>query len=642
MHQETFELNCSRTPLAMDGTLVVVVKMSLSTWLVCAEVPGLERRAMMKMSVDEAELLSQLHRWRDEAEKRADCRVSRICVAYEAGRDGFWLARCLRGNGIEAHVMHSTSIPVKRDHRRAKTDRLDCQLMMRAFPRWLRREEGHCRMVAVPTAEQEDARRVTRERKGLVREQTKLINRLKAMFACLGIRNFKPHLKKAPERLDGLLTPEGDPIPANTLAEIRRAMDRLVLVREQIKEIEDTRAEKIAQETPAWHHAMVGKLATIHGLGVDTADMLVSEVFYRDIGPIGRFVSRWPHQTRPGTTGDDEAELLSQLHRWRDEAEKRADCRVSRICVAYEAGRDGFWLARCLRGNGIEAHVMHSTSIPVKRDHRRAKTDRLDCQLMMRAFLGWLRREEGHCRMVAVPTAEQEDARRVTRERKGLVREQTKLINRLKAMFACLGIRNFKPHLKKAPERLDGLLTPEGDPIPANTLAEIRRAMDRLVLVRAQIKEIEDTRAEKIAQETPAWHHAMVGKLATIHGLGVDTADMLVSEVFYRDIPNRQALARYGGLTGSPNESGQKRREKGLSRSGNPRVRNGLIQFAWRFLKFQPDSELACWYRERTLDGRPGIRKKMIVALARKLLVALWKFVTLGDVPKGVIVKPVT
>ena len=338
----------------------------------------------------------------------------------------------------------------------------------------------------------------------------------------------------------------------------------------------------------------------------------------------------------------DEAELLSQLHRWRDEAEKRADCRVSRICVAYEAGRDGFWLARCLRGNGIEAHVMHSTSIPVKRDHRRAKTDRLDCQLMMRAFLGWLRREEGHCRMVAVPTAEQEDARRVTRERKGLVREQTKLINRLKAMFACLGIRNFKPHLKKAPERLDGLLTPEGDPIPANTLAEIRRAMDRLVLVREQIKEIEDTCAEKIAEETPAWHHAMVGKLATIHGLGVDTADMLVSEVFYRDIPNRQALARYGGLTGSPNESGQKRREKGLSRSGNPRVRNGLIQFAWRFLKFQPDSELACWYRERTLDGRPGIRKKMIVALARKLLVALWKFVTLGDVPKGVIVKPVT
>ena len=226
MHQETPELNCSRTSLAVDSTLVVVVEMSLSTWLVCAEVSGLERRAMKMMSVDEAELLSQLHRWREEAEKRLDCQVSRICVAYEAGRDGFWLARFLRGSGIEAHVMHSMSIPVNRDHRRAKTDRLDCHLMMRAFLGWLRREAGHCRMVAVLTAAQEDARRVTRERKGLVREQTKMVNRLKAMFACLGIRDFKPHLKRAPERLDGLLTPEGDPIPANTFAEIRRAMDR--------------------------------------------------------------------------------------------------------------------------------------------------------------------------------------------------------------------------------------------------------------------------------------------------------------------------------------------------------------------------------------------------------------------------------
>ena len=156
MHQEIFELNCSRTSLA--------VEMSLSIWLVCAEVPGLERRAIKKMSVDEAELLAQLHRWRNEAEKRPDCRVSRICVSYEAGRDGFWLARCLRGSGIEAYVIHSTSIPVKRDHRRAKTDRLDCQLMMRAFLGWLRREEGHCRMVAIPSAKQENARRVTRER----------------------------------------------------------------------------------------------------------------------------------------------------------------------------------------------------------------------------------------------------------------------------------------------------------------------------------------------------------------------------------------------------------------------------------------------------------------------------------------------
>ena len=338
----------------------------------------------------------------------------------------------------------------------------------------------------------------------------------------------------------------------------------------------------------------------------------------------------------------DEVGLLSQLHRWRDEAEKEIGRAIPRICVAYEAGRDGFWLARWLHEKGIEAHVMHATSIPVKRDHRRAKTDRLDCLLLMRAFLGWLHGEEDHCRMVAVPTPEEEDARRMHRERKNLVGEQTKLISKLKSVFACLGIRSFKPHLKRAPKHLEGLRTPEGRSIPPNTLAEIRRAMDRLAIVRGQIEAIDKQRDEKIAQDKNTQHHAMVGQLATIRGLGVDTADMLVGELFFRYIPNRRALARYGGLTGSPDESGRKRRKKGLARDGNPRVRNGMIQLAWRFLWHQKDSELAHWYRKRTLDGRADIRKTMIIALARKLLVALWKFVTLGEVPEGVVLKPAT
>ena len=352
-------------------------------------------------------------------------------------------------------------------------------------------------------------------------------------------------------------------------------------------------------------------------------------------------VDRRPMKKLPA----DETGLLSLLNRWRDEAEKESGRPIRRICVAYEAGRDGFWLARWLRDRGIEAHVMHATSIPVKRDHRRAKTDRLDCLLLMRAFLGWLRGEEDHCRMVAVPTIEEEDARRTHRERKRLVGEQTKLINRLKSVFACLGIRGFNPKLKKACERLEALRTPEGGPIPQGTLAELKRAMARLALVRDQIREIDKHRQERIgqdktAQEQSSRHHATVGQLATIHGLGLDTADMLAGEVFFRDIPDRRALARYGGLTGSPDESGRRRREKGLARAGNPRVRNAMIQFAWRFLMFQPDSELARWYRKRTGDGRPGIRKTMIVALARKLLVALWKFVTRGEIPEGVIVKP--
>ena len=336
----------------------------------------------------------------------------------------------------------------------------------------------------------------------------------------------------------------------------------------------------------------------------------------------------------------DEEGLLVLLYRWRAEVEKKTGCSITRICVAYEAGRDGFWLARWLRDHGIEAHVMHATSIPVKRDNRRAKTDRLDCLLMMRAFLGWLRGEEDHCRMVAVPTIEEEDARRAHRERKALVNEQTKLINRLKSIFACLGIRGFNPKLKRAPERLDALRTPEGRPIPPKTLAELRRAMSRLATVKEQIKQIESMREEEIAKKRPNQHHVVAGQLATIHGLGVDTADMLAGEVFFRDIPNRRALARYGGLTGSPDESGKKRREKGLARAGNPRVRNGMIQLAWRFLWHQPDSELARWYRKRTNDGRADTRKTMIIALARKLLVALWKFVTLGELPAGVVLKP--
>ena len=334
--------------------------------------------------------------------------------------------------------------------------------------------------------------------------------------------------------------------------------------------------------------------------------------------------------------------LLSQLHSWRDEAEKKSGCRISRICLSYEAGRDGFWLAHWLQDNGIEAHVMHPISVPVKREHRRAKTDRLDCQLLLRAYLGWLRGEEHYCRMVAVPTDEQQDARRMSRERRKLVKAQTKLLNQLKAMFTELGIHDFNPGLKKAPECLEELRAPNGKPIPPNALAEIRRTMDSLAFCRGQIAAVEEQRKERIAQDQQSEHHTMVEQLATIRGLGLDTSDMLASEIFFRQIPNRRALARYGGLTGSPDESGQKRREKGLARAGNMRVRNGLIQLAWRFLMFQPDSELARWFRHRTVGGPVGIRKKMIVALARKLLVALWKFVTHGEVPEGVNLNPAT
>jgi transposase len=334
----------------------------------------------------------------------------------------------------------------------------------------------------------------------------------------------------------------------------------------------------------------------------------------------------------------DENALLKLLHRWREEAEK-AGRRIKRIAVAFEAGRDGFWLARWLRARDIEAHVIHASSVAVSREHRRAKTDRLDTELLKRAFLGWLRGERDHCKMVAIPTIREEDAKRPNRERESLVREQSRIINRMKATLIRLGIRGFNPKLKKAAERLEGLLTPEGESIPPNTVAELRRDLERRRLVREQIRQIEDARLDRLEQAPCDGPHAMVRLLGRVMGVGIETADMLVQEVLARHLRDRRAVARYGGLTGSPDESGTRRREKGLARSGNARVRRGMIQLAWRFLNFQKDSALAQWFRARTENAR-STRKTMIVALARKLLVALWRFVREGIVPDGVVLRP--
>ncbi len=334
----------------------------------------------------------------------------------------------------------------------------------------------------------------------------------------------------------------------------------------------------------------------------------------------------------------DENALLKLLNRWREEAAK-AGHRIKRIAVAFEAGRDGFWLARWLSARDIEAHVIHASSVAVSREHRRAKTDRLDTELLKRSFLGWLRGERDHCKMVAIPTTQDEDAKRPNREHESLVGEQSRIVNRMKATLIRLGIRGFNPKLKKAAERLDGLRTPEGEPIPPNTLAELRRDMVRRRLVSDQIRQIEDARLERLKQAPSDGPHAMVRLLARVIGVGVETADMLVQEVLSRSMRDRRAIARYAGLTGSPDESGRKRREKGLTRSGNARVRRGMIQLAWRFLMFQKDSTLAQWFRTRTESAR-GTRKTMIVAVARKLLVALWRLVREGVVPDGVVLRP--
>jgi len=348
-------------------------------------------------------------------------------------------------------------------------------------------------------------------------------------------------------------------------------------------------------------------------------------------------VSRQPLKKQ----GPDPEALLRLLYGWREEASK-AGKTIRRIAVAFEAGRDGVWLARWLQAHGIEAYVIHPTSIPVTREHRRAKSDRLDTELLKRCFLGWLRGERGHCSMVAVATLAEEDARRPNRERQALTEESTRLINRMKSALIRFGIRNFNVKLRKAAERLEQLRGAEGVPLPPNTLAELRRDMARLRLVKEQIKELEKMRLQRLTKAPQEGTHPMVLMLAKIMGIGIETADMLVHEVLTRNLRDQRALGRYGGLTGAPDESGSKRREKGLARAGNARVRHGMVQLAWRWLLFQKESALAQWFRERTASARGDIRKTMIVALARKLLIALWRYVQAGELPAGVVLHPAT
>jgi len=243
-------------------------------------------------------------------------------------------------------------------------------------------------------------------------------------------------------------------------------------------------------------------------------------------------------ETRAGCRG-----AVAPVQRWREEATK-AGRTIARIAVAYEAGRDGFWLARWLQERSIEAFVIHPNSIPVKREHRRPKTDRLDVNLLKRGFLGWLRGEPGHCTMAAIPTLEAEDARRPNREHEMLVGERSRIINRMKSALARFGIRNFKPHLRQAPERLAVLRTPEGIALPPNSIAELRRDMARLQLVKEQIAEIEQTRLERLRQAPAEPAQVMLATLARVVGLGVETADVLVHELLVRNLRDRRAVAR--------------------------------------------------------------------------------------------------
>src|SRR5207245_8405143 len=274
------DLSRSLVALDQNSTIIAVIELSQSSWLVAGMLPGIERQPRKKLEPSPERLLGLLHRWQDEA-VRAGRTITRIALAFEAGRDGFWLARWLAVRGIEAHVIHASSVAVSREHRRAKTDRLDTELLKRGFLGWLRGERGHCSMARVPTIGEEDAKRPNRELECLVGERTRIVNRIKATLARLGIRNFKPTLRKATERLATVHTPEGIPLPPNAVAELQCDMARLGFVVSQITEIEEARQKRLERQPETGPHAMVRLLARIVGVGVETADMLVHKVLSR-------------------------------------------------------------------------------------------------------------------------------------------------------------------------------------------------------------------------------------------------------------------------------------------------------------------------------------------------------------------------
>ena len=320
-------------------------------------------------------------------------------------------------------------------------------------------------------------------------------------------------------------------------------------------------------------------------------------------------------------------------------ARLQAGCPV-RIVSAYEAGYDGFWLHRWLQADGVESRVLDPASIQVNRRARRAKTDKLDLDQLMRVLAALERGEPKVCSVVRAPTVEAEDARRLTRERQRLVCERVGHSNRIKGLLFGQGVRDLDPLSRGFLDELDETRTGDGRPLPPMLVAEIRREHRRLGLVRDHIAELE-AQAQAQAQVAEAGSPAAkVVQLARLRGIGEISAWPLVNEVFYRSFDNRRQVGGYFGLDGSPYNSGSSRREQGISKAGNPRARTLAIELAWLWLRHQPDSDLSRWFFQRVGDLKGRIRKIALVALARKLMVALWRYLETGVVPHGAVLRP--
>jgi transposase len=331
--------------------------------------------------------------------------------------------------------------------------------------------------------------------------------------------------------------------------------------------------------------------------------------------------------------------LLALIERLRTRVEQKTGQPVQ-VISCYEAGYDGFWLDRKLKAEGVINHVMNPASIQVDRRARRVKTDAVDADALLRALMAFYRGEKKVCSMVRVPTRDEEDAKRLSREREQLIKERVRHVNRIKGLCATQGIYDYQPLKANRLERLDELRTGDGNPLPDRLKNEIRRQLERLKLLLELIGTVEAERDAVVKADKPASEaDRRIRALAKLKGIGPEIATVLYNEVFYRQFANRRDVAAYVGLTPSLFASGDLRHDQGISKAGNPRARATMVELAWLWVRHQSGSDLTGWFLTRVSGIKGRIKRIAIVALARKVLVALWRYLETGLVPTGAMLK---
>jgi transposase len=368
----------------------------------------------------------------------------------------------------------------------------------------------------------------------------------------------------------------------------------------------------------------------------DTTDCYIALELSRNKWLVGALLPGKDKVATITVAGGDTDNLLAALSRIASTAAQGAKGSAVRLRVCFEAGYDGFWLARFLIDRGVDTTVLDASSFLVSRRGRRVKTDRVDVEAMVFILKAFLLGDRSVCRPVRIPSPEEEDAKRITRERRQLLKERTQHVNRIRALLNLQGIRNVRGLWGgNWRDWLQQVKTGDGRSLGPFLSTELSRQFERLDLLTRQIKALEKEQAVAVAQESPFPSVKKITMLKQLCGVGEGGATTVVTEVFHREFKNRKHLAAYLGLAPSHYASGEVARDQGISKAGNKPARVMMVKLAWCWLRYQPQSDLSKWYRLRFAEKTGRSRKLGIIALARKLAVAFWRFLEQGIVPNG-------